>query len=422
MYDSPFTIEHSTTLRVINAVGSLIERSGIRLFELDRDRILNKAAEAAGHAYADDLMTEGLDRLIASIKADPGLSAFGKFALRSTVQRAADARFRIEKTMADRPEILDEPIAEPLFIIGLPRSGTTILQALLHRDAAHRSPLCWECLFPHPAPTPENYRNNDRIDAVRSEFDQLFKLVPDFRKKHYMEADSPQECIGVTALNFTSFQFMAQAYLADYREWFTERADQTENLRWHRKFLQFLQSGGVRKPRWLLKSPIHLMRLNALFDVYPDARVIMTHRHPSYVVPSAASLMSSTRSLYSDREEVERTGREQLLLWARYLDRFLRDRQQLNREDQIVDVLFDDFVDDQMSVVRRIYDQFAWRLDAANAARMEEFLHEECKDKHGRHDYSLEMIGVDPSEVERLYRRYLDFLSGQGQAPERRLA
>ena len=422
MYHSPIAIEHSATLKAVNALGSLVERCGIRPFELDRRRILAKAAAAAGHAYADDGLTEGLDRLIESIKADARLNPFGKFAFKTLLQRMADVRFKVERAIAERPAILDEPITEPLFIIGMPRSGTTILQALLNQDAAHRSPLCWECLLPHPAPTPENYRNNDRIDTIRTEFDQLFKLVPDFRRKHYMEVDSPQECIGVMALNFTSFQFMAQAYLASYRDWFLEQADQTGNFRWHRRFLQFLQSGGVRTSRWLLKSPVHLMRLKALFEVYPDARIIMTHRHPAYIVPSAASLISSTRSLYSNHESVERTGHEQLRLWARYFDRFLEDRQQLNREDQIVDVLFDDFVDDQMAVVRRIYDRFGWRLEGGSAGPMEAFLRREQKDKHGKHDYSLEMIGVQGAEVEAHYRNYLDFLDSLDKAPERKIA
>ena len=422
MYHSPIAIEHSATLKAVNALGSLMERCGIRPFELDRRRILAKAAEAAGHAYADSGLTEGLDQLVASIQADARLNPFGKFAFKTLLQRMADVRFKVERAIAEQPEILDEPITEPLFIIGMPRSGTTILQALLNQDAAHRSPLCWECLLPHPAPTPESYRSNNRIDTIRTEFEQLFKLVPDFRRKHYMEVDSPQECIGVMALNFTSFQFMAQAYLASYREWFLEQADQAGNFRWHRRFLQFLQSGGVRTSRWLLKSPVHLMRLKALFEVYPDARIIMTHRHPAYIVPSAASLISSTRSLYSNHEAVERSGREQLRLWARYFDRFLEDRRQLNREDQIVDVLFDDFVDDQMAVVRRIYGRFGWRLDGGSAGRMEAFLRREQKDKHGKHDYSLEMIGVQGAEVEAHYRNYLDFLSSLDRAPERRLA
>ena len=422
MYDSPVAIEHSASLRIFNAAGAIAGRLGLDLFRLDRDRILDKAARAAGFSFADDAMTEGLDRLIASLEADSGLNPFGAFALNRTIQRMAESRFRVEKAIAERPEILEEPITEPLFIIGMPRSGTSILQALLYRDAAHRSPLSWECLLPYPAPTPDDYLDNDRIAAIRKEFDQIFKLVPDFRKKHYMEADSPQECVGVTALNFTSFQYIATAYLPGYHEWFVDEADQLANLRWHKRLLQFLQSGGVRRTRWLLKSPVHLMRLKALFEVYPDARVIVPHRHPSSVVPSLTSLVSSMRSLYSDTESVERTGREQLRLWAGYFDRFLSARQALNREGQIVDLAFDDFVDDQMGVVKHIYDRFGWRLDEASAARMQAFLESEQKDKHGRHEYSLDMFGLDSAEIENHFSGYLEFLDGLDAARVRRIA
>ena len=422
MPDNPIALPHPRTLRVANAIGRGMARCGLNLFEPDRRRILSKAEKATGHGYANPAMTEGLDRLIASVKADAQLNVFGRFAVNNLLQRAADGRFRVEKAIAERPQILHEPIREPLFIIGMPRSGTTILQALLNLDAAHRSPLCWECLLPHPAPTPETYADNDRIETIRQEFDRLLKLMPGFRKMHYMEADSPQECIGVTVLNFTSFQFMAQAYLASYSEWFLEAADQVENLRWHRRFLQFLQSGGVRSERWLLKSPVHLMRLKALYEVYPDARIIMTHRHPAFVVPSATSLLSATRSVFSDHETIERSGQEQLVLWARYFDRFLQDREQIGRQEQMVDVLFEDFAADQMGVVRRIYDQFGWQLDSASAARMEAFLRQEPKDGHGKHDYSLEMIGVRPADIDRHYQGYLEFLNGLTGAPAQRSA
>ena len=114
--------------------------------------------------------------------------------------------------------------------------------------------------------------------------------------------------------------------------------DHTQNLRWHKAFLGFLQSGGVVSPRWLLKSPVHMMRLSAVFDVYPDAKVIATHRDPAQVVPSTASLISSMRSLYSDGENTRRTGREQLSTWSDFLSRFLSDRHRLGKEEQILDV------------------------------------------------------------------------------------
>ena len=410
-------VRRPVLLKAVNGFGALLERAGLSL-TLDSGAILDRAERVSGHTVHDPSLREGLDRLVQSLEHEARLCTFGRFAIRSTLQRAAESRYRVERAFAEAPSIADEPIRDPVFIIGMPRTGTTILHALLHLDRNHRAPLSWECLLPHPAPRPEDYRDNDRIDTIRAEFERIFRLVPDFRKKHYMAADSPQECIAITALNFTSFQFLAQAYLPEYHEWFVH-ADQEHNLVWHRRFLQFLQSGGVRSPRWLLKTPVHLMRLRALFAVYPDATVIMTHRHPAEIVPSVTSLVSSMRSFYSDHEDVQRTGREQLRIWADYIARFLDDRRALGREEQIVDVLFDDFVGDQMAVVDSIYERLGWSLHAEDRARMEAFLRDEPRDKHGTHEYSLRRIGVAPEDIEHNYSHYLGFLDSLGRPRER---
>ena len=412
-------------LKAVNGLGVLLERGGLS-FELDSRGILDRAERTSGYTLDDPSMREGLDRLVRSVEQQARLSTFGRFAIRNMLQRAADSRLRVERAFAEDPAIRDEPVRAPVFIIGMPRTGTTILHALLHLDRNHRAPLSWECLLPHPAPRPEDYRDNERVETIHREFQRIFRLVPDFRKKHYMTAVSPQECVAITALNFTSFQYLAQAYLPDYHEWFV-RADQERNLRWHRRFLQFLQSGGVRTPRWLLKSPVHLMRLRALFAVYPDATVIMTHRHPDQVVPSVGSVVSSMRSLYSDHEDAKRTGREQFGIWADYIARFLEDRQSFGREEQIVDVLFDDFVRDQMAVVDSIYERLGWVLHTEDRARMEAFLQDEPRNKHGIHEYSLDSIGVTPEDINRKYSRYLGFLdslrgptASPGQSEQRR--
>ena len=409
MSDASIRLGRPAAFRAANATGSLLQRCGLSLVSLDPGAILDRARRASGFAFNDSLVEEGLDRLIRSLESEARLGLFGRFAIRRMLQRATNSRFRVERAFAERPEIADEEIRDPVFILGAPRSGTTILHALLHLDRDHRAPLSWECLLPYPAPRQSDYGANERIDTVRREFEQIFQLVPDFRKKHYMTADSPQECLAITALNFTSFQFLAQAYLPTYHEWFVG-ADQQRNLQWHRRLLQFLQSGGVRRPRWLLKSPVHIMRLGALFAVYPDAKVIVTHRDPEYIVPSTASLISSMRSLYSDHEDTTRTGHEQLRIWSAYFDKFLRDRQRLGQESQIVDVLFNDFARNQMRVVESIYARFGWELHPDDRRRMERLLREEPRGKHGVHDYSLEQIGITATDIERAYANYRDFL------------
>ena len=403
-------VKRPALLRFFNRAGRLADSIGVRPFGLRSDRILAKARRISRFDFRDDILEDGLERLIRSLQAEARLSPFGQFAMRNALQRSANSRFLVEKAISENPSILDEPIEEPVVIIGMPRSGTTILQALLHRDTAHRSPLCWECLLPYPAPTPADYRDNPRLDTVRKEFELLFRLIPDFRKKHYMEADSPQECVAITALNFCSYQYLGLARVPSYNDWLSNGADQRQNLRWHRRFLQFLQSGGIRPVRWLLKSPAHLLHLKALFDVYPDARIIMPHREPSRFIASVASLIMSTRSLYTDERDPVRTARELLRGWGDHLERFLRDRESLGMESCFVDFHFDEFVGNQMRIVDRIYTRFGWELDPQSRARMENFLQQEPKDKHGVHTYSLEEFGISPVKFDDKFMNYMRFI------------
>ncbi len=417
MSSQQILVNRPIALRTINKLGDILNGSGVRALRLDAERILDRAHTSSGGALIDPIARAGLEVLVRSLNDEARLSLFGRLALRNMLRRSAESRLSVEGELASLGENDQPEIREPVFIIGMPRSGTTILHALLHFDRNHRAPLSWECLLPYPAPGADDYESSDRLTTIDREFEQIFRLVPDFKKKHYMEADSPQECIAITALNFVSYQFLAVAYVPTYLEWFMS-ADQRQNLRWHKAFLGFLQSGGVVKPRWLLKSPVHMMRLPAIFDVYPDAKVIATHRHPAQVVPSTASLVSSMRSLYSDEEDIRRTGREQLSTWSDYLNRFLTDRQRLANEDQIVDVYFDTFKDRQMDVVDSIYQRFGWHLHPADRERMQQFLREQPRDKHGVHEYSLNEFDISHDELTTHFVDYIDFLeSASNEVP-----
>ena len=187
-------------------------------------------------------------------------------------------------------------------------------------------------------------------------------------------------------------------------------ADKLGTMRFHKRFLQYMQSGGVQSERWLLKTPLHMMRMKELFEVYPDAKIIMTHRHPSKVVASATSLISSVRSLYSNHEDVNRSGREQCKMWSEFITRFLADRKELNKEDQIIDLTFEEFVGDQMGTVEKIYKKFNWNLSNESSVAMKNFLADNPKDKHGAHDYSLEQIGLNEEYINEQYKNYIEVL------------
>lgn len=404
-------IQRTQLLNGINTVGKALRSVGLDPFRLDADDIIEKATRKAGYAGRLPRAEEGIHRMVRSVNEEAMPNPFGAMAVKRLLERSLYNRFKVEQHMALHPEIEQAPISEPVFIIGMPRTGTTILHALLHQDPAHRSPLAWECLLPYPPHSPETFENNEQLATIRKEFSQLFKLVPDFLRKHYMAADSPQECLGIDALDFNTFQLSAQLYVPSYMDWVADGADRLATMRFHKRFLQYLQSGGVTGERWLLKSPVHLMRLPELFEVYPDARIIMTHRDPTNVVTSTASLISSVRSLYSDHENPCRTGHEQLDIWSLYHKRFLESRARLNKEDCIIDLKFDDFAKDQIGTVKKIYDRFGWEFSDIALVHFKEFLIQNPKDKNGVHYYTPETFGLTKEMIHKEFTEYNEFLS-----------
>jgi hypothetical protein len=408
---STVNIERTFTLNSINKIGGLLQKIGLSPFGLRAAKIIAKAKKSANYTTeVPPQLQLGLEQLIESINKEANTNTFGSLAIKGLLERTVYNRLKVEQVLQQDKTIEQQPIQRPIFIIGMPRTGTTILHALLHEDPANRSPLAWECLVPYPIPRPETFTTNTQLKTVQKELQQLFQLVPDFQKKHFMAADMPQECLGINALDCNSFQTSAQVYIPSYMEWFSNKADKLETMRFHKRFLQYLQSGGVVADRWLLKSPVHLLRLEEIFEVYPDACIVMTHRHPSKVVPSAASLVSSVRSLYSDAEDAKRTGAEQSAVWSDYFNRFLDARKKLGKEDQIIDLKFDDFVKDQVGTVQKIYDYFGFQLSDTATKNMKAFLAQNPKDKHGAHQYTLHDFGLTETGIEQQFSRYINFL------------
>lgn len=408
---SPIAIKRTPMLHVINGVGSFLKTIKLNPFTLNAEKIIQKAKKKA--AYEGEIpqsFREGLYKLVDSINEEANVNSFGELALKTLLGRTLYQRLKIEQAFQQDPSINEIPIKSPIFIIGMPRTGTTILHALMHEDPIHRSPLAWECLLPYPVPNKENFKDNPQLRTVGKEFQQLFQLIPDFKKKHHMEVNSPQECLGINALDATSFQTTAQVYIPSYMHWFNNESDQLQTMRFHKRFLQYLASGGTAADRWLLKSPVHLFRLEEIFAVYPDARIIMTHRHPTKVVPSASSLIASVRSLYSNQEDIKRTGAEQSKLWSDYFNRFLDARKKLNKEDQILDLKFEDFVKNQLGVVQQIYDHFGWELSSVAKENMQTFLDQNPKDKYGAHYYTLKDFGLTKEGINEQFHNYIQFL------------
>lgn len=397
-------------VRAMNQLGRLARSLGVQLVSLDETRLLHKAtAQAGSDDLGDGAFHEGLQRFLRSVEAEAELTLLGRMLAQGYVTGNLANRLRLVDWRKRHPEIEAERIVEPLFIVGMPRTGTTILHALLEQDPANRSPLFWEVQFPVPPAAPETWHTDPRIAEDQKILDRLYDLVPGFQAMHPMGATMPQECVAVFTMCFMSEQLQVQFDVPSYQAWLDEQ-DMHETYEFYRRFLQHAQSGGVRGERWVLKSPAHLHLLDTLLDVFPDARIVHTHRDPIEVCASVASLTATLRGAASDAIDLEAIGRQQVQWWAKLIGKSLEQRKRLaHKGDQFFDVKMSEIVEDPLSVVRRMYDHFGYALTDEVEAKMVSFMEENPRGKHGSHRYFATDFGIDMRRDRSLFCDYIEY-------------
>ena len=393
-------------LRALNVAGGGLRALGVPLVRLDETSLL---AEASRRARLDDYghgaFRDPLRRLLASLEDEAALTVLGRVIARRDLLRLLENRLRMEGEHRAHPEIAAGAVRAPLVIMGLPRTGTSILHQLLAQDPENRVPMTWEVMHPWPPPEAATFDADPRIAAVERHFAGIDRVLPDFKRIHPMGARLPQECVALTAHDFATMIYHTANRVPTYQAWL-----ETADLRWvyasHRRQLQYLQWKAPAQ-RWVLKSPGHLWALDALLAVYPDARIVQTHRDPLKVVASLASLVVVLRSLASDAIDPLEIARDWTERLARGFEhaREVRARRGLPSA-QVVDVHFRDLLADHVGTVRRIYEHFGMTLSPVAEARMRRFLAENPADKHGAHAYTLAAAGLDPDAERRRYAPY----------------
>ena len=325
-------------IRAFNAAGRGLERLGVRPFSFDPETLLKLASRATSlDDFGGQDFRPALQRLTQSLDEDARLNLFGRYFARRQLLELLGHRLRIFEHRKRHPEIAGQRIERPIFITGLPRTGTTLLQALLAEDPAHRTPLSWETDEPCPPAQSQTCASDPRIARTEKRFGQLRQLAPGFQAIHPIGALMPQECIVLTAPEFMSLRFEMCFDVAGYQRWFFEH-DMSSAYRFHRIFLQHMQAE-MAAERWVLKSPGHLGPLDALFAEYPDAIVIQTHRDPVRIVPSIASLEYVMRQIASDDLRPQQIGRQMLWLWSSMLEQGMPSRKNHpEREAQMMDL------------------------------------------------------------------------------------
>jgi Sulfotransferase family len=344
---------------------------------LDADQLIAQACDDAGTDDFGDAgaptWRDGLDRLLDGLTGEARLNDLGVEIAAMDVSRALKNRLQITAWCNEHPAVAEERISRPIVIVGQPRTGTTILYDLLAQDPELRAPLTWEVDAPLPLPQPETYDTDPRIAETQATLEMSELIVPGLMAFHPMGARVGQECVRIFSGEFVSMIFSVQYRLPSYYKWLLYGAEHGPAYRYHRKFLQHLQSGVPGQ--WLLKSPAHLWQLDTLLAEYPDALIVQTHRDPLNVISSVSALTSHLRRMASDEVTVAdcavQSHEEIVVGLERGME--LRDSGVVP-PGQIVDVQFADFIRDPFATIRTLYTRLGRELSPVAEQRMREHL------------------------------------------------
>jgi hypothetical protein len=377
----------------------------------DKDAMVEAAIVTAGSSdLGEDSWQEGLSYLLEDLDGPARLNELGRTVAEADVVGYLATRLKILEWRRTHPEVAEGAVTRPIVIIGQPRTGTTILYDLLAQDPANRAPLTWEVDQPVPPPETATFDSDPRIaesDAIAAMPDLI---IPGFTDFHPLGARLAQECVRMTGGDFRSMIFPTQYDVPEYDRWLLHDADMAPAYRWHRIYLQHLQSRHA-SDRWLLKSPAHLWCLDALLDEYPDALLIQTHRDPVRVISSISALAALLRQMSSDHSSVSRAAKqysEDILLG---LDRSVAARLDGTvPSHQVVDVQFAEFMSDPFATIGAVYDALGLAFTAEAEAAMRAFLATHPGDGGGGGSrYTFADTGLDAEVLRERSRAYQEF-------------
>lgn len=387
-------------LRAINGIGAALRGLGLDLPRFDADYLVERAQKETGLTdFGEWPWREGLDVMCAAVAQEGDPNTIGRLACQNMLSMALEHRLQMVAHRAAHPEIAQVDIEKPVFIVGLPRTGTTILFNLLAQDPENRVPLTWEVTFPYPAPETATYETDPRIEQTRKIFADLDRLAPSLPAIHEFGAQLPQECPPIFAGTHLSMQYHILYRIPSYERWLDEQS-MVPAYRWHRVFLQHLQSRHMQARRWVLKSPAHLPCVEDLLAVYPDARILFTHRDPLRALASTASLYYVFRAAYADGADPAVVGEDAASTWIAYLHRAAAFRAaNPDLESQFFDARFPDVCADPIQVLSDAYEHFDMELGDAARGRMQSFLAANPRGSRGKHSYELADFGLDADDL-----------------------
>jgi hypothetical protein len=396
---------HPQWLAAMNQEGDYFDLGAV--VPLDEESLLQCACQSTGlDDFGDDLWREPFRILLKALEEEAQLTLMGRLMARNDIFLWLRTRLMVTEVLKKNPEILEQEIVAPMVIVGLPRSGTSILFELLAQDPDVGVPLMWEAMQPCPPPEAASYQHDPRIDQADKLFTQWSRVAPEFASMHEMRGDIPAECGLLMAGTFISDHIASLHQTPSYSA-YCMQADFKPVYEYHKTILKILQWKNPRK-RWLLKAPEHQVHLDTLLQVYPDAQIVQTHRDPIKCMASTTSLMGTLYYIRSD-QAFNAEMFENIIMGeatAQRLEHVMQQRDSgIVPQANIVDSRYQDLMEEPMLCIDKIYKHFGLALDGTAKERMLNYLSNKPKGKFGKHKYQAD----DTKAAERhFFTRYQD--------------
>lgn len=365
-----------------------------------------EALIAASRATPSASSHEGLRQLMASIKAESELRVFGKLSLRWDMIRLLRNAQMIEDAHRANPVLGAAEVKAPLFILGLPRSGTTFLHSLMAEDEQILVPRNWQTMFPAPRPPGFDPSKDKRVRVVNRQLQIFAGLAPGFREMHPISADSPQECSEITSHVFQSLRFDSTHRVPSYFNWL-EAHGHDDAFRFHKKFLQFLQNGEAG--RWVLKCPDHTFTLDAILNIYPDARFVIVHRDPIAVLGSVAHLTEVLRRPFLKNIDAGEIGAQVAARWTQGANLLLAFDQRADvPPERKFHLHYEELVAAPLAAIARIYAHFDMPLSSGALDAMSRQCEARPRGGYGKHaPYRLENFKLNRPALQAAFAPYV---------------
>ncbi|GAA2564888.1 sulfotransferase family protein [Mycolicibacterium diernhoferi] len=374
------------------------------------DDVLKLASRRTGLVDIDsDSWREGLAIVLDEVNSSPAFTPAGRERIIDDAAKALERRLKVHDYIQRHPEVLDTPVERPIFTLGMPRTGTTVISYLLDQDPNRRSLLHWECMTPVPPPATGALRTDPRCLALLEEQKQILELVRAAKMPlpHWEDADGPTECMFIHNQDFKGLSWDAFLASPRYARWLINEADMTSAYEYQKRYLQVLQSKAPGT--WSLKMPSHSVYIDTLLQVFPDARFIWAHRDPFKATGSLGNLLTLPKSMVLTPEAQGSVDwatnlTEQM---SQHVARPLRSRERIG-DDRFFDMYYHEMMNDPMDVIRRIYEWLGDPFDAETEAGMRNWLAAHPQDRFGQNAYTLDEYGLTVEGLTPIFADYLE--------------